>query len=513
MSMNILKNIFSLIAAGAIICSTSTSCLEKLPKDAFLEENAMLTFSDAEQTLIGIYASFKSSSLYSGALTIAPDIQADLVYAVDGYSNNYGALWQWEIYSTEPVVESVYASLYGIIGRCNFYLSKVENLRKTLTDDDEIDNLDAYTGEIYCARALAYSELVKCFCKAYDNDEKAKTNLGVVIRDNYYSTEVAKRSSLYDSYQFILSDLAKAEALLDADNDTFNSVWLSQAAAYAIHARVALWMGDWENAVKYSSKVIDHENEVFSLADAKSSFTTNAYGEVISEYQYLWQYDSSYETIWKIGFTTTSYGGSLGQPFLGFTRDYTYFYPDYVPANWALNLYSSADRRATAFFETNQTGYSHGLACPLLIKYFGNQSFMSEANIYHMNMPQVLRLSEQYLIRAEAYCNQGQFSKANEDLKTLRAARYASGASGNLTSENWLDEISNERVRELFMEGHRLNDLKRWHRGFERTPQTSTLSKGSSLKVEADNPLFVWPIPRHELESPGTDIKPNDSNR
>ena len=63
------------------------------------------------------------------------------------------------------------------------------------------------------------------------------------------------------------------------------------------------------------------------------------------------------------------------------------------------------------------------------------------------------------------------------------------------------------------MEGFRLHDLKRWGMGFERTPQAMTQSEGSSLKVSADNPLFVWPIPNHEVSAPGSQIQPNESNR
>ena len=56
-------------------------------------------------------------------------------------------------------------------------------------------------------------------------------------------------------------------------------------------------------------------------------------------------------------------------------------------------------------------------------------------------------------------------------------------------------------------------DLKRWHMGFERKDQTSCVKEGGSLKVAADDPLFVWPIPRNELEAPGSQIQPNESNR
>ena len=55
--------------------------------------------------------------------------------------------------------------------------------------------------------------------------------------------------------------------------------------------------------------------------------------------------------------------------------------------------------------------------------------------------------------------------------------------------------------------------MKRWHKGFERKPQSESLGNGSSLKVEKDDPLFVWPIPQNELDAPGSDIQPNESNK
>ena len=128
-------------------------------------------------------------------------------------------------------------------------------------------------------------------------------------------------------------------------------------------------------------------------------------------------------------------------------------------------------------------------------------------------MPKLFRLAEQYLIRAEAYCRKGEYSKASADLSTLRKSRFSSGGSIAVDQSNFLEVISAERVRELYMEGFRLQDLKRWHLGFERTPQTSCVSEGGSLKVEPDDPRFVWPIPRNETEAPGSEIQPNESNR
>lgn len=131
-------------------------------------------------------------------------------------------------------------------------------------------------------------------------------------------------------------------------------------------------------------------------------------------------------------------------------------------------------------------------------------------------MPKVLRLSEQYLIRAEAYVSQTNpdYGRAGKDITALRTARYATyGGSTALSASNAMKVIKEERVKELYMEGFRLHDLKRWHDGFERKPQAQSLENGSKLKVEADDPLFVWPIPQHELDAPGSQVQPNESNK
>ena len=95
----------------------------------------------------------------------------------------------------------------------------------------------------------------------------------------------------------------------------------------------------------------------------------------------------------------------------------------------------------------------------------------------------------------------------------LRQSRYPVGGNLSVNETNFLEVISNERVRELYMEGFRLHDLKRWGMGFERTPQSCSQPDGSDLVVSKDNPLFVWPIPRNEIEAPGSDIVGNESNR
>lgn len=498
----------------AAVAFSTISCLDKYPEDGVLVGKALNTVDDANQAVIGIYAAFKSNALYSGNLTLLPDLQADFAYAVKGNTNIYGNIWRWDILATNSEITAVYGALYDVIGRCNLLLDNVDRIKANTTDDKKLDKLDMCCGEAYFARALAYSELIKLYCKAYESDEEASNELGVVLVSHYNTDEPMKRASLRASYQFVLDDLDRAATYLKLDEDynpsvdgvIYNSPYFSEYTVYALWARVALYMKDYDEAIKYSTKVID--SDYFSLSSVNREVSSG-----VSYYDYMWTSDNSTEVIWKVGFTINSYGAPLGQIF--FNYDYRSMKPDYVPAAWVLNLYNSNDLRKNAFFKSFTTGFSHGLQWPLLAKYFGNEEFYKN-KILHVSMPKVFRLSEQYLIRAEASAMKStpDYSRTGKDITILRTARYKTyGGSTTVTKDNALKLIEEERVKELYMEGFRLTDLKRWNKGFERKPQSQTLENGNSLKIDKDNSLFVWPIPQHELESPGADIEPNESNK
>jgi hypothetical protein len=432
-----------------------------------------------------------------------------MVHAVNGYTNTYGNIWRWDILSTNSEITAVYASLYSVIASANFLLEYAPRVEKSLTTDEEWSQYEQICGEAYFARALAYSELIKLYCKSYESPEQAESDLGVVIVTKYNTDEPMVRASLAESYDRVIADLDMAAKLMDIDENNvggniYNATYFNEYTAYALRARVALYMKDYEAAIDYSSRVIDSGHYLLSAANQE-------YTSGMSYFGYMWQYDEATEIIWKVAFTPNSYGGALGSIF--FNYDYVSLKPDYVPSEWILGLYDVDDLRYGNYFYTYTTGHSHALTWPLLVKYFGNQNFYNQ-QILHTSMPKPLRLAEQYLIRAEAYAATQNYAAAGNDIATLRAARYSSyGSSVAMTEATAMTIIEQERIKELYMEGFRLMDLKRWHKGFERKPQTESLEHGSSLKVEADDPLFVWPIPQHELEVPGSMIEPNDSNK
>ena len=453
--MNMLRNIKFYLSALAILVG-ATSCLDKYPGSSIPEKEAMRTFADAEQTLTGIYASLKSNALYSGYLTLLPDIPADPGYAVEGNTNTYGSFWRWDIRPTDLQLEAVYAALYKVIGNCNFYLDRIDEVVANEISDTNIEKLEQYTGEVYAVRALCYTELLKTFCKAYEPDT-AQSELGVVLRTKYFTPEAARRASLYDSYQFVLDDLAEAEKRLDKENDAYGNVYMTSASAEALHARVALYMQDWDTAIEYSSTLIDEKKATFQLSDAKTNYTSD-----YTYFDYMWAYDLGYEVIWRIGFTDTSYGGALGTVFLNFNKDYTYFYPDYVPGQAALDLYDDADLRYSGYFYQTETGYAHGLSWPLLVKYYGNRNLIAN-QIYHVSMPKPFRLAEQYLIRAEANIEWagGDLGVAKADIETIRGRAHMPVLT--VSDRNGLrSALRYERMVELCNEGFRWFDIRRW---------------------------------------------------
>lgn len=236
---------FKLYIMLVAVALSSVSCLDKMPEDGIPFDESLQTVSDINLAVIGIYDAFRSKYLYSGNLTLLPDIQTDLVYGVNGNTNVYGDIWRWkEIKPTNTDIEAVYGALYDVINRCNFMLDRADAVRKKTTDDKELDKLDQCCGEAYFARALAYSELVKLFCKAYESDEDAAGQLGVILSEHYLGDETMRRASLKDSYQFILDDLDRAAELLeleeDFDTDTqgtlYDSIYFNEYTVHALRA-------------------------------------------------------------------------------------------------------------------------------------------------------------------------------------------------------------------------------------------------------------------------------------
>lgn len=499
-----MKNLFKISFLLLLLTGVASCDLDRYPNTGVPEKEAMTNPDEAQQVIFGIYSAFKNAALYSGSLTLGPDLQSDLVYAVEGYRNVYGDIYRWNTKSTDGDVEGVYAGLYQIISRCNFFMDNIGAVEVAFPSSADQEILKKCKGDVYFMRALAYSELIRLYCKAYD-PATAENELGVSIVTTYAETGIKPlRSTLAASYRQVLDDLKQAAVFVKRDG--YGSPYVTIGVVNALYARVYLYMQDWNNAAEYATKVID--NPSYALQSTQYKTLDANY----NDYQVMWRYDDGPEVLWRIAMSYTDRGGALGTLFVGEMTSVNQYYPDFVPAEWVLDLYGDADGRYKAFFSQTQTNYPHGLVWPLVVKYPGNPEIDNGGRPLLTNMPKIFRLAEQYLIRAEAYCRMGGKDKnANEDLTTLRRARITGYGSSSATGDGLLKEIQTERVKELFMEGFRLADLKRWGMGFQREEQPNTVSGPNRLKINKNNPLFTWPIPKHEMDAV-EGMQPNESN-
>ena len=485
----------------ALACSL-VSCddfLTQVPETGIPESQAMTDLESAEEVVIGVYSSLKNSALYSGTLTQVPDVQSDLCYAAVGFSNQYGPFHRWEQDPNTTELLSMYSGLYEIIARCNFFMDHAEQVRATLRNESERKTMDKYEGDVHFMRAMAYSDLIRLFCIAYD-PATAESALGVPLylhyREGDGSTVIKPRATLQQSYAQVLADLDAAESLVTRNGS--DTPFVTIGAVYALKARIYLMMCNWQQAVDYATKVIDLKSgsaQVYELASVGTYKSTGS--GVITEYQAMWEYDTADEIILKVAFTTDDRGGSLGRLFMNLTGGY--YAPQYIPARWLINSYTASDGRYSAFFTTATT--TMGVTTSVFVKYPGNPDIDGSAGPYYVNMPKLLRLGETYLIRAEAYCMMGETAKANKDLTTLLKSRITSYGAASYEQSKLLAAIQTERAKELVLEGFRLSDLKRWKLGFERQPQTGALEgeRYTSLKIQGTDKRFTWPIPQHEI--------------
>ncbi len=104
-----------------------------------------------------------------------------------------------------------------------------------------------------------------------------------------------------------------------------------------------------------------------------------------------------------------------------------------------------------------------------------------------------MRLSETYLLRAEAYLGKGDLASAASDINELRNRAHAKPV---LPAEVTIDYILDERARELSFEEDRRLTLARLGKVVERVRKFNDLSGPTIMDHHG-----LWPIPAKEIEA------------
>ena len=492
-----MKNIFYYLTVVLLMVASVSCDLDKYPYDAIEQSQAFKTLSDAGTIRNGLYGNMRSR--LHGIYMFSTDVQADLLNATLDFGNRNGFPHRWEGFlDTDYTIRDVWRGYYSALVNVNNAIAMLPSIETA--NDTEKATLDSYIGEAYFLRAYYYHQLVLRWGKAYD-PTSAASDLGVPLVLTFDVTAKPARATVDEVYKQILSDLTEAKTKLSGVAGSPGSNRITIDAVTALQARIHLHMRNWTEAA----------------TAAKSLITGGKYPLVKSEadFRKIWVNDAGSELIFQLQLVAPQELSPSGDPwnnvnniFLGFQPSTGKYVPDFVPQQWVIDLYENTDFRKNVYLAKKPL-YIQGTDYPdiyLINKYPGNPALFTGATTNYQHKPKVLRIAEMYLIAAEADAQStGGESAALTLLNQLRQARGAKELAG-LSGAALMNEIRNERTRELLCEGFRLDDLRRWNLGFTRkTPQNLNLINVTpsadyhQKTVQAGDLKFTWGLPANDL--------------
>ena len=270
-------------------------------------------------------------------------------------------------------------------------------------------------------------------------------------------------------------------------------------------------MRDYPTAIENASALVN--SGVYPLVSLSDTAAFRAIWSVDSGDEAIIQLDASYPNDLPSGYA---------YQFISYDANNDLYGPDYIPEQWVIDLYEEypGDIRLNANFKEVTVTLPPGNAefnVWIFYKFVGNPELKDQASRGNSGVNKVkpFRIPEQYLILAEAYARNGQAAEACNVLNTLRKARIPGYTDATYSGERLLEEIFNERVRELMGEGFYWTDVKRYHRNIARGAAQDGArdaiylpSNNESFHRSWGDYRYVWPIPQEEL-----DASPNIANQ
>lgn len=282
----------------------------------------------------------------------------------------------------------------------------------------------------------------------------------LVTMTDYQISRALPRSPVDSVYAQIFGDLLFAREKLNKDAPDLRR--FNYYAATALLARVYLYNKRYAEAAAEAGKVIS-SGRFALVSEPKDAFLT-----------------SSKEHIWRL---VPAVGGRETWEASLFVPSSASAVPAFVVSEGLLSSFSVNDKRRAQWFAANTVS---GRTYTYPFKYKKALSSGAPTENYSM-----LRLAEQYLIRAEARANSGDAAGATEDLRAVQQRANAPLYSG--TATGLLAEIASERRKELFCElGHRWFDLK-------RSGEANAVLGQEKVGWRPDAPLF--PVPQAEMDA------------
>ncbi|WP_205511245.1 RagB/SusD family nutrient uptake outer membrane protein [Longitalea arenae] len=412
--MRIVKYIVPLLAGLSL--GACKKFLDVEPVDSVTDAQTIVDKSSAETATRGLYRALAADGYYGLTFPAIGYLSGDNVQ----WTGSQSIVQQFishNVRADNAYIASAWGAIYATINRANHIIAKVPAVTDPLLTQGLKDQL---TGEAYFVRALAYFDLARTW---------GGVQLALTPTNSASDKNGIPKSSLAETYAQVLSDLTTAEQLLP---ETTNRYRATRKTVWALRARYHLYKSEWTLAETYASKLLgDAAN--YQLVKPYSAFFANnvvATPESIFELSYSATYTNGHRNQWQPPANNGTRQWAPGDAFITLVNDAT------IGGN-----------RSALVAKTSQ-----GL-------WYGNLYYRSPAT----DPAYILRLAEQYLIRAEARAQEKKFTEALSDLNAVRS-RAGLTPSTAITQAEILEAIENERRIEFAFEPHRWFDLVRTER-------------------------------------------------
>lgn len=448
------------LAFGLFAGVALTSCnLDTLPSTSLGEDIAITTESDLQNAVNGIGYLLSEDRMTYGA---EYGIYADLLTNEFKIARDYGqssAIARYTISKHDELPDLGYYLFYKAIANCN----KALDLSAKMEATDQVKNLQ---GQLYAWRGLLHFDLARLFAHipTVAADVNA-ANSGIVLSTAVYAPDYkGSRATLKETYDQIIADLTKGMELMGEGTDN-GTGFMGYYPALALRARANLYAGNYAAALADAQEVI--------LESEYELYTTSNYDKV-------WAQEGTSESIFEL-LITANYNPQRNS--LGYYCDAN-GYPECALAdNGEILTYLKAhpeDIRSKVIKEQSVSGVAGTHFFPA--KYPGRDGI-------YVNNPKIIRLSEVYLIAAEAEL------KANNN--GAAAANYINAIEQNRVTGYQdvatvtIDDILFEYKKELFAE----NQI-----AFAYWRNNKSVTNQVNKEIGSKDDKAIWPIPQREID-------------
>ncbi|MGY0035161.1 RagB/SusD family nutrient uptake outer membrane protein [Pedobacter sp. NJ-S-72] len=386
------------------------------PKNQLTTDKVFADSTSASAALLSVYTNFESQfePNYSTYMNLYTD---EMGYVgIDVTNSEY---YTGRLTSGNATNKNTWSYLFTIIYQCNDILSQLQNnrsLSKSLVKQ--------LSGEARFLRAFAYFYLVNLY-----------GDVPLLLQTDVEFTRKAKRDDQALVYTQMIKDLTESKNELSSSYIGAGKVRANKLAASALLSRIFLYQKNWSMAEKEADAVI--ESNLYTPLEVLGNVFKANNREAILQF---WNENGFIRNSSSI-FNPSSTG-----------------VPQYIITTDLYNAFEMGDMR-----KSNWVGLKNvitggvGKICYYNLKYKNKT-----ANTSNPEYLVVMRIAEQFLIRAEARAMLGNIKGAVDDLNVIRKRAGLSPLSDSLHIQECLSAIAKERRVELFTEnGQRFFDLKR----------------------------------------------------